>query len=55
MKSKQNLTNEKLNYIRHFIIRNLKKINIVKKVDELYIESSDSENEFITVNDLENE
>jgi hypothetical protein len=55
MKSKQILTNEKINYIRHFIIRNLKKINIVKKEDDLYIECSDSEDEFITVNELENE
>ena len=46
MKSKQTLTNEKLNYIRHFICRNLKKINIIKKIEDLYIENSDSEDEY---------
>ena len=55
MKSKQTLTNEKLNYIRHFICRNLKKINIIKKIEDLYIENSDSEDEYITINELENE
>ena len=47
-------TDVKLNYIRHFICRNLKKINFIKKVEEFEIESSDeSEDENINVSDLE--
>ena len=47
-------TDVKLNYIRHFICINLKKINFIKKVEEFEIESSDeSEDENINVSDLE--
>ena len=46
----------KLNYIRHFICRNLKKINFIKKVEEFEIESSvESDDEFVNVSELENE
>ena len=31
----------KLNYIRHFICRNIKKINLVSKIEEFEFESSD--------------
>tara|TARA_B110001469_G_C9623917_1_gene311217 strand:- start:1252 stop:1449 length:198 start_codon:yes stop_codon:yes gene_type:complete len=31
----------KLNYIRHFICRNIKKINLVSKIDDFELESSD--------------
>ena len=58
MKQKKIIINNdvKLNYIRHFICRNLKKINFIKKVEEFEIESSDeSEDEFINVFELENE
>lgn len=58
MKQKKVIINNdvKLNYIRHFICRNLKKINFIKKVEEFEIESSDeSEDEFINVSELENE
>ena len=48
------ITNDvKLNYIRHFICRNLKKINYIKKIEEFEIETSDSEDEFINVSELE--
>ena len=49
------ITNDvKLNYIRHFICRNLKKINYIKKVDEFEIESSDeSDDEFINTTEIE--
>ena len=56
MKQKKVIINNdvKLNYIRHFICRNLKKINFIKKVEEFEIESSDeSEDENINVSDLE--
>ena len=58
MKKKKVIINNdvKLNYIRHFICRNLKKINFIKKVEEFEIESSDeSDDEFINVFELENE
>ena len=42
----------KINYIRHFICRNLKKINFIKKIDEFIIESSDSEDEFINISEI---
>jgi hypothetical protein len=46
----------KINYIRHFICRNLKKINYIKKVDEFEIESTDeSEDEFINATEIEYE
>jgi hypothetical protein len=45
----------KINYIKHFICRNLKKINYIKKIDEFLIESSDSEDEFINVSEIEYE
>jgi hypothetical protein len=48
------ITNDvKLNYIRHFICRNLKKINYITKIEEFEIESSDSEDEFIIFSELE--
>ena len=50
------ITNEiKINYIKHFICRNLKKINYIKKIDDFVIESSDSEDEFINVSEIEYE
>jgi len=58
MKQKKVLINNdvKLNYIRHFICRNLKKINFIKKVEEFEIESSDeSEDEFINASEIEYE
>ena len=46
----------KINYIRHFICRNLNKINFIKKVEEFEIESSDeSEDEFINATEIEYE
>jgi hypothetical protein len=45
----------KINYIRHFICRNLKKINFIKKIDDFVIDSSDSEDEFINVSEIEYE
>ena len=57
MKKDKKITNiEKINYIRHFICRNLKKINLIPKIEEFEIEYSDnSDDEFVTVNDIENE
>jgi|SaaInlStandDraft_1057018.scaffolds.fasta_scaffold664068_2 hypothetical protein len=58
MKQKKIIINNdiKINYIRHFICRNLKKINFIKKVEEFEIESPDeSEDEFVNVYELENE
>ena len=58
MKQKKVIINNdvKLNYIRHFICRNLKKINFIKKVEEFEIESSDeSEDEFINASEIEYE
>ena len=58
MKQKKEIINNdiKINYIRHFICRNLKKINFIKKVEEFEIESPDeSEDEFVNVYELENE
>jgi hypothetical protein len=58
MKQKKVIINNdvKLNYIRHFICRNLKKINYIKKVEEFEIESSDeSEDEFINATEIEYE
>jgi len=58
MKQKKVIINNdvKINYIRHFICRNLKKINFIKKVEEFEIESPDeSEDEFVNVYELENE
>jgi hypothetical protein len=57
MKQKKVIINNdiKLNYIRHFICRNLNKINFIKKIDEFVIESSDSEDEFINVCEIEYE
>ena len=53
----KNITNhEKINYIRHFICRNLKKINMVKKIDPFYVVNEyESDEEFITLNELEEE
>ena len=49
-------TDVKINYIRHFICRNLKQINYIKRVEEFVIESSDeSDDEFINVYELETE
>ena len=57
MKPKKIIINNdvKLNYIRHFICRNLKKSNFIKKVEEFEIEYSDEsdEDENINVSDLE--
>ena len=57
MKKDKKITNiEKINYIRHFICRYLKKINLIPKIEEFEIEYSDnSDDEFVTVNDIENE
>ena len=54
---KQNITSEeKLNYIRHFICRNLKKINMVKKIFPFELDPEyESEEEFITDTELEDE
>mgnify|MGYP000917555862 CR=1 FL=1 len=44
----------KLNYIRHFICRNIKKINLVSKIEEFEFESSDeSDYEYIDNEKLE--
>ena len=43
----------KLNYIRHFICRNIKKINFVNKIEDFEIDSSDeSEYEYIDNEEL---
>ena len=65
MESEQNYVNnesvqitndDKLNYIRRFISVNLKKINLISKIEEFEIEySDDSEDEFININEIENE
>ena len=57
MKKVKKITNtEKINYIRHFICRNLKKINFIPKIEEFELDYSDnSEDEFVTSNDIENE
>lgn len=48
--------NEKINYIRHFICRNLKKINMIKKIYPFDLELEyESEDEFITFTELESE
>jgi hypothetical protein len=55
---KKIITNEdKLNYIKYFISTNLKKINLIQKIEEFELElelSEESEDEFIDNNlDLE--
>ena len=55
---KQNIitNNEKINYIRHFICRNINKINFIKKIEPFEFELEyESEDEFITVTELESE
>ena len=54
---KKNITNEdKLNYIKYFICTNLKKINLIQKIEEFELEqefSEESEDEFIMDNNLD--
>ena len=51
---KKIITNEdKLNYIKYFISTNLKKINLIQKIEEFELELSDeSEDEIIMDNNL---
>ena len=56
MKQQIITNNEKLNYIRHFICRNLKLINYIKKIESFELDPEyESEEEFITVTELESE
>jgi len=47
--------NIKLNYIRHFICRNIKKINLINKIEEFEIESSDESDYEYDTNDLDSD
>jgi hypothetical protein len=56
MKQKKvRITNDvKINYIKHFICRNLKKINYIRNVDKFEIEYTDeSDDEFINATEIE--
>ena len=57
LKIKQQITNDdKLNYISRFICINLKKINLITKIEQFEIEySDDSDEEFVYINDIDNE
>lgn len=47
---------DKINYIRRFILDNLRKINIIPKIEEFEIEySNDSDDELININEIETE
>ena len=53
---KQITNNDKINYIRRFICINLKKINLIPIIEQFEIEySDDSDDEFVNINDIENE
>jgi hypothetical protein len=54
--SKQITNDDKINYIRRFICINLKKINLIPRIERFEIEySDDSDDEFVNINDIENE
>jgi hypothetical protein len=54
--TKQITNDDKLNYIRRFICINLKKINLITKIEQFEIEySDDSDDEFVNINNIENE
>ena len=54
IKQKKNINNEdKLNYIKYFICTNLKKINLITKIEEFELElelSDNSDDDYITDN-----
>jgi len=53
---KQITNNDKINYIRRFILVNLRKINLVPTTEEFEIDYSDiSDDEFISINQIDNE
>jgi hypothetical protein len=53
---KQITNNDKINYITRFICINLKKINLIPIIEQFEIEySDDSDDEFVNINDIENE
>jgi len=52
-KKRENENAIKLNYIRHFICRNIRKINLLNKIEEFEFESSDeSDYEYIDNEEL---
>jgi hypothetical protein len=54
--TKQITNDDKINYIRRFICINLKKINLIPRIEQFEIEySDDSDDEFVNINDIENE
>ena len=54
--TKQITNDDKINYIRRLICINLKKINIIPRIEPFEIEYSDEEDdEFVNINDIENE
>jgi len=54
--TKQLTNNDKINYIRRFILYNLKKINLSPKIEEFEIYySDDSDDEFINISEIDNE
>ena len=54
--TKQITNDDKINYIRRLICINLKKINLIKIIEPFEIEYSDEEDdEFVNINDIENE
>lgn len=54
--TKQLTNDDKINYIRRFILYNLKKINLIPKIEEFEIDySDDSDDEFINISEIENE
>jgi len=47
---------DKINYIRRFILNNLRKINLVPIIEDFEIDySNNSDDEFITINEIDNE
>ena len=47
---------DKINYIRRFILHNLRKINLVPIIEDFEIDySNNSDDEFITINEIDNE
>ena len=53
---KQITNDDKINYIKRFILDNLKKINLIPIIEPFEIEySDDSDDEFIHINEIENE
>ena len=57
MKSNKKINNDdKINYIRRFILHNLRKINLVPIIEDFEIDySNNSDDEFITINEIDNE